>query len=114
MYPDESIKDSPSERRRKIYARLFWVFVFLTLILAIAALYVQYSKSASESSQSASSSNPTPTSSAEASVTTSEDSLYSQPANLREIIDIVRFSTVTIYCGEWSGSGWVVDLEDSA
>ena len=114
MYPDESIKDSPSERRRKIYARLFWVFVFLTLILAIAALYLQYTKSASESSQSASSSNPTPTSSAEASVTTSEDSLYSQPANLREIIDIVRFSTVTIYCGEWSGSGWVVDLEDSA
>ena len=42
MYPDESIKDSPSEKRRKIYARLFWVFIFSTLLLAAAALYVNF------------------------------------------------------------------------
>ena len=42
MYPDESIKDSPSERRRKIFARLFWVFIVSTLLLASAALYVNF------------------------------------------------------------------------
>ena len=42
MYPDESIQDSPSEKRRKIYARLFWVFVVTTLVLASAALYVNF------------------------------------------------------------------------
>jgi len=113
MYPDESIQGPRADKRLKIYARLFWVFVALTLILAITALYVQYSKSDFKSNQSTSSSEPTPTVSGEAPTTTSEDSLYSQPTNLREIIDNVRFSTVTIYCGDWSGSGWVVDLEDS-
>ena len=47
MYPDESIKDSPSERRRKIFAKLFWVFLATTLLLAASAIYLNISSSAS-------------------------------------------------------------------
>jgi len=42
MYPDESIQDSPAEKRRKIYAKLFWVFVVTTLLLALASLYINF------------------------------------------------------------------------
>lgn len=38
--------------------------------------------------------------------------LYSQPANLQSFIDAALGSSVTIYCGSGSGSGWVIDLSD--
>jgi hypothetical protein len=42
MYPDESIKDSAADKRRKIYAKLFWVFLALTLVLASTSLYLSF------------------------------------------------------------------------
>ena len=68
MYPDESIKDSPAEKRRKIYARLFWVFLATTLLLAASSLYLNLYSSAllaSDDSQAEpiSSAGPTPSSS---------------------------------------------------
>lgn len=42
----------------------------------------------------------------------SEGGLFEQPQNLGEFIDAIRDSTFTIYCGNSSGSGWGVDLED--
>lgn len=39
-------------------------------------------------------------------------SLYEPPKDLRTLIDTVREGTVTIYCGEYSGSGWYIPLED--
>lgn len=38
--------------------------------------------------------------------------LYFQPDDLQELIVNVRAATVTLTCGEFSGSGWFVDLED--
>jgi hypothetical protein len=38
MYPDESIQDSQADKRLKIYARLFWVFLVTTLVLAATLL----------------------------------------------------------------------------
>jgi hypothetical protein len=42
MYPDESIKDSPAQKRREIYAKLFWVFVLSTLLLAATSIYLSF------------------------------------------------------------------------
>lgn len=39
--------------------------------------------------------------------------LFSDPPALKETIDIVRQSTVTIACGKWQGSGWFIALDDN-
>ncbi len=39
------------------------------------------------------------------------DDLFSGPVGLKELINKVQASTVTIYCKDSQGSGWVVDLE---
>lgn len=39
--------------------------------------------------------------------------LFKEPPSLKDTIDTVRKSTVTIFCGEWQGSGWYVALEDN-
>jgi serine protease Do len=38
--------------------------------------------------------------------------LYAQPKLLQSFIDNALASAVTIYCGNYSGSGWAVDLSD--
>lgn len=38
--------------------------------------------------------------------------LYSQPKNLAAIVAKARAATVTVYCGDWAGSGWGIDLAD--
>ncbi len=50
---------------------------------------------------------PTSTSS-----TTTAVDLYSQPKLLQSFIDNSLASSVTIYCGNYSGSGWAIDLSD--
>ena len=40
------------------------------------------------------------------------EDLYFQPNDLQELIVTVRAATVTLTCGEFSGSGWFVDLPD--
>ncbi len=39
------------------------------------------------------------------------DDLYGGPVKLKELINTVQNSTVTIYCKNAQGSGWVIDLE---
>jgi S1-C subfamily serine protease len=48
-----------------------------------------------------------------ASLVSSQDSLYQEPQNLEQLISMVSDSTVTVYCGEYSGSGWAIELMDS-
>jgi len=38
--------------------------------------------------------------------------LYEPPKNLSKLINSVRNSTVTIYCGKWQGSGWYTTIAD--
>ena len=38
--------------------------------------------------------------------------LYSQPKDLVAVVAKVRAATVTVYCGDWAGSGWGIDLAD--
>lgn len=38
--------------------------------------------------------------------------LYAQPSNLQSFIDSALSSSVTIFCGSGSGSGWAIDLSD--
>ena len=38
------------------------------------------------------------------------DDLFNGPADLKDLIDIVQASTVTIYCRDSQGSGWAVEL----
>jgi len=46
------------------------------------------------------------------SSTTTAVDLYSQPKLLQSFIDNSLASSVTIYCGNYSGSGWAIDLSD--
>jgi serine protease Do len=39
--------------------------------------------------------------------------LFADPPALKETIDNVRQSTVTISCGKWQGSGWFIALDDN-
>lgn len=41
------------------------------------------------------------------------EDLYSQPSQFQDFIETVRSATVTVYCGESSGSGWGINLDDS-
>lgn len=108
MFPDETIRDTPQQRWIKIRARLFWVFIATTLVLAAVAIYLQTNQSQDKATPK-----PSPSDSSSTEPTVSDDKLYAQPANLRDIIDTVRLSTVTIYCGQSAGSGWIVDLPDA-
>lgn len=38
--------------------------------------------------------------------------LYSQPDDVEGMVNKVREATVTVYCGNWSGSGWGINLAD--
>ena len=40
--------------------------------------------------------------------------LYAQPKLLQSFIDNALASSVTIYCGNYSGSGWAIDLSDDS
>lgn len=54
-----------------------------------------------------------PTATPSASVTNIKPvDLYSQPPMLQIFIDNALASSVTIFCGQYSGSGWVIDLSD--
>lgn len=39
-------------------------------------------------------------------------SLFTEPTDLPRLITKVQHSTFTIYCGQWAGSGWGIDLGD--
>jgi S1-C subfamily serine protease len=41
------------------------------------------------------------------------DDLYSAPRDLAAVVEKARAATVTVYCGDWSGSGWGIDLDDN-
>lgn len=38
--------------------------------------------------------------------------LYNQPEDIEGLVKKVQAATVTVYCGDWSGSGWGIDLKD--
>ena len=42
----------------------------------------------------------------------SGDDLYSAPRDLAAVVANSRAATVTVFCGEWAGSGWGIDLAD--
>ncbi len=48
------------------------------------------------------------------SVVATNIDLYAQPAMLQSFIDSAQASTVTIFCEQGVGSGWVIDLSDDA
>lgn len=54
---------------------------------------------------------PTPSQTTRAPVAIGID-LYSQPPSLQSFIDSALSSAVTIFCGDGSGSGWVIDLSE--
>lgn len=78
----------------------------IALVVIILLLFNQNSNSDAANSGSDSESS--------ASVENFEyNDLYFQPKDLGDLIKTARASTVTLYCGEYSGSGWFVDLEDA-
>ena len=86
MYPDESIKDSPAEKRRKIYARLFWVFLVTTLLLAASSLYLNYNSLAEPDSVSTSE----PVSIASPSPSSSPNDMTSISADVEKCNSVVQ------------------------
>ena len=55
---------------------------------------------------------PTPSPSASSTAAAVVVDLYAQPKMLQSFIDNALASAVTIYCGNYSGSGWAIDLTD--
>jgi S1-C subfamily serine protease len=53
-----------------------------------------------------------PTVTASPTLSTTPIDLYAQPKLLQSFIDNSLASSVTIYCGNYSGSGWAIDLSD--
>lgn len=47
------------------------------------------------------------------SARTASSDLYSEPGDFDTLITLVEDSTVTVYCGQYSGSGWGIDLGDN-
>ena len=41
-------------------------------------------------------------------------SLFQEPQDLESLIETVGSSTVTVYCADYSGSGWAIDLADDS
>lgn len=41
-------------------------------------------------------------------------SLFQEPQDLESLIEAVGTSTVTVYCADFSGSGWAIDLADDS
>mgnify|MGYP006269942681 CR=1 FL=1 len=81
------------------------VVVILFVIATAGATFGAWSKF------SGSKSTTTPTLSA--SPQTPVVDLYQPPADLKSAIEKARASTVTVYCGKWSGSGWFLALQDN-
>ena len=48
---------------------------------------------------------------AEENVTSPEQSFYAAPADLEQVIVETKQSLVTVFCGDFLGSGWVIDLD---
>lgn len=58
---------------------------------------------------------PTPSESISSSATptpTIEVDMFSQPKNVEALIEVAHASTVTIFCDDWMGTGWYIDLDD--
>lgn len=55
---------------------------------------------------------PTPSPSTSSTASAVVVDLYAQPKMLQSFIDNALASAVTIYCGNYSGSGWAIDLTD--
>jgi len=47
-----------------------------------------------------------------ANVAAKTANLYMQPSDLESLVTKVRAATVTVFCGNYSGSGWGIDLAD--
>jgi hypothetical protein len=86
MYPDESIKDSPAEKRRKLYARLFWVFLVTTLLLAASSLYLNFNSLAQPDSVSGSE----PVSTASPSPSSTSTDITSDSAEVEKCNSVVE------------------------
>jgi hypothetical protein len=48
---------------------------------------------------------------AEEIATSPEQSFYAAPADLEQVIVQTKQSLVTVFCGDFLGSGWVIDFE---
>jgi hypothetical protein len=96
MYPDESIRDSPVENRRKIYARLFWIFLVTTLLLAASALYLNFNSLGQRDEVSTSeivatpspSSSPTDITSSSAEVEKCNSVVETMPGDLEYVLSL--------------------------
>ena len=70
------------------------------LVTAVAFLLLNNRETASDASILDSSSAP-------------NSELYFQSPDMESLIERIRSSSVTIYCGDSAGSGWFIELEDS-
>jgi S1-C subfamily serine protease len=97
--PGTAASDHPRTARAPLLVSL------AALALAAVALAVSLGSAGSAPSVEAAG-----TTSATASSPLSASSLFDPPDDVEGLIDTVQASVVTIYCKDWQGSGWVMDL----
>ena len=92
----------------------FAIAGFVTSVIAVATLaYISISNGHQGNTAAASNaSTASPTSRSSIPHATVSVDPYQQPANMADMIQTVSASTVTVFCGDWSGSGWVIELGD--
>ncbi len=92
----ESVENKPAGDDRPL--------VYIFIIISIAAILFGFfqNNSDTQSNQSFDS----------ASEINESIELFNQPKDLGSLIQTVRSSTVTIFCGDYAGSGWFINLAD--
>ena len=104
--PPQWVPPTPIETKTKASA-----MQVVTLILAILAFVIASAAGFFSLGALVNSSKATPSSDSDNSNQAAEP-LYHEPENLGDMIQDVRDSTVTVYCGNFTGSGWGIDLGD--
>ena len=94
---------SPNSIPRLKDTLLILIPILITAVALVIVWYIQ--------TENIRQSESTPSATGDSSDINGKD-LYFQPDDLQELIKTVRASTVTLTCGEYSGSGWFVDLDD--
>lgn len=103
--PEDTKSKSTSQLERSNKPWPKPLIVSLIAVVAVCAIFGTWLKFGSSNSAA------TPTASASPIVPVVD--LYQPPADLKAAIEKARASTVTVYCGNWSGSGWFLALQDN-
>jgi S1-C subfamily serine protease len=100
--PSDDSKRKP--KRRRVHSNMFSLLALGTAAAALALSGIQLYDTQTTKNSRTMAEIPLP------EQEPASDDLFNGPAELKDLIDRVQASTVTIYCKDSQGSGWAVEL----